>query len=116
MQIEQRYVLVPVEPTEAMVEAGIAQANDCTDNFTAAAACTAEHVYRAMIAARPAVGEDVVERVARAISDYTFATIHGSTDCNEWEDMTATDRFVYRNAAHAAIAAMGSDMGKGGEG
>ena len=66
----------------------------------------------AALSARPAVGEDVVERVARAISDYTFATIHGSTDCNEWEDMTATDRFVYRNAARAAIAAMGSDMGE----
>lgn len=63
----------------------------------------------AALSARPAVGEDVVERVARAISDYTFATIHGSTDCNEWEDMTATDRFVYRNAAHAAIAAMGGE-------
>lgn len=45
------FIMVPREPTEAMIEAGIAQANECTDNFSASAACVAEHVYRAMISA-----------------------------------------------------------------
>lgn len=45
------YVVVPVEPSEAMVRAGIQQAAICTDDWNASSACIGEHVYRAMIEA-----------------------------------------------------------------
>jgi hypothetical protein len=39
------------EPTEQQVAAGIVQARECTDNWTAAGSCVAEHVWAAMISA-----------------------------------------------------------------
>lgn len=41
------------EPTEEMVEVGIAQIEECTDDWSARAACAAEHSFRAMLAASP---------------------------------------------------------------
>lgn len=50
------YAIVPVEPTEAMLELGLFEAECCTDDWTAAAACLPKHVYRTMInAARTGV-------------------------------------------------------------
>lgn len=47
----------------------------------------------------------LIERVARAISRFTFATTNVSnTDCGEWEDMAESDREIYRDAARAALA------------
>lgn len=37
------------EPSEMMIAIGINQAEDCTADWTASAACVAEHVYRQMI-------------------------------------------------------------------
>lgn len=47
-------VIRPREPTEEMVEVGILQAQECNDAMaegSPVAACTAEHVWCAMIAA-----------------------------------------------------------------
>lgn len=59
-------------------------------------------------AARPARSDDEVVRVAKVISEHTFAIIspNDGSDCGEWEDMSETARNVYLNAARAAIAAM----------
>jgi hypothetical protein len=48
------------EPTEAMVAAGIAQARDCTDNWSASAPCVAECLFPVMIDA--ALAEDTTDR------------------------------------------------------
>lgn len=45
------------DPTDAMIAAGIAQANICTDDQTASAACVPEHAWPAMIDAALAVSE-----------------------------------------------------------
>jgi hypothetical protein len=46
--------LLPREPSEAMIEAGILQVEECTDNWSASAACAAAHAWQAMWdAARP---------------------------------------------------------------
>ncbi len=51
--------------------------------------------------------EDGVERAARAISRFTFATTGVSnTDCGDWPDMAESDREIYRDAARAAISAL----------
>lgn len=47
----QGYAIVPVEPTEAMLEAGAQQASDCTDDFTAHSSCVASHVWSEMLTA-----------------------------------------------------------------
>ena len=47
------YKLVPVEPTDHMLQRGQEQAVDCTDDFTARSACVAEHVWEAMLSASP---------------------------------------------------------------
>lgn len=39
------------EPTEAMIASGIVQADECTDGWSASAACVAEHVWLKMIQA-----------------------------------------------------------------
>lgn len=41
----------------------------------------------------------LVESVARAISQRTYATTVGHSDCLEWEDMRESDRNTYRRAA-----------------
>ena len=51
------------EPTDGMVEAGIACARECTDNWTAAAPCVAEHMFPAMIDAAVAEGNEAAEVV-----------------------------------------------------
>ena len=109
---------------------------EAADNFAAA--------INARIAARPAVAEDVVERVARPDDDAIFPHlpqhIKGGKRCgvekSEWLDgwfVSWSPRNDNQNAEgvwsdwvalanaileadRAAIAAMGSDMGKGGEG
>lgn len=63
---------------------------------------------------RPAVESEsadrgAVERVARAISEYTYALINDAGDCGEWEDMSETARKVYMKAARAARAAMNGE-------
>ena len=47
------WVMVPREPTEAMLARGQDQAEECTDDFTARSGCIPEHVWSAMIAAAP---------------------------------------------------------------
>lgn len=37
------------EPSEAMIRVGIHQAEECTDDWTASAACAPGHIYAAMI-------------------------------------------------------------------
>ena len=55
---------------------------------------------------------DMVERIAKAIADHTYAFVgkHGPTepeyDCGEWEDFGERAQEVYRLAARAAYAAM----------
>lgn len=53
---EAGYAVVPIEPTEAMIEHGLLEARCCTDDWTSAAACLPSHVYRAMIQAGKAKG------------------------------------------------------------
>lgn len=48
---EAGYAVVPVEPTEAMLERGRWEAESCTDDWTVRAACLPGHVYRGMISA-----------------------------------------------------------------
>ena len=89
---------------------------EAADNFAAA--------INARIAARPAVGEDVVERVARALcSAETGGPIgyfpDGSPMRNDgvWSEFDERQHEDWRNSARVAIAAMGSaDMGKGEKG
>lgn len=116
MQIEQRYVLVPVEPTEAMIDAG--------DDYLTAAGCNplpedALKVYRAMIAARPdsdmvaalweaLKAEDAYWAASRQLAAALPRLREGARAVFEAAD-------ARRTAARAAIAAMGSDMGKEGE-
>lgn len=51
--------------------------------------------------------EDMVERVARAISEHTWATgPDDNSDCFTYVDMPEHTRDVYRRAALAAIAAI----------
>lgn len=52
-------------------------------------------------------GEEV-ERVARAISEHTFAIIDPTdgSDCQEWEEMSETARNTYIKAARAALSAI----------
>lgn len=45
------YVVVPREPTEAMLEAGLFEAEGCTDRWTSAAACLPKHVWAGMLKA-----------------------------------------------------------------
>lgn len=127
MQIEQRYVLVPVEPTEAMIAAGQKVAREADEyEMSCADWFVADH-YRAMIAARPA-DSDMVER-GNAMADAITALLNSI--CGEPVGAGDGNTYVVRhpsaascNAANkaknewrAAIAAMGSaDMGKGGEG
>lgn len=42
--------IVPREPTEAMIAAGQLEAEGCTDDWTASAACLSGHVWSAMLA------------------------------------------------------------------
>lgn len=49
--VPEGYAIVPVEPTEAMLEAGAQQASDCTDDFTAHSSCIAGHVWSEMLTA-----------------------------------------------------------------
>lgn len=72
---------------------------EAADNFAAA--------INARIAARPAVAEDVVERVARAIYDELEGPVNNQDygrQMRQWE--------LAQSLARAAIAAMGSDMGE----
>lgn len=41
-------LLAIADPTEDMVAAGIAQAEECTDDWSATAPCVAEHIWSAM--------------------------------------------------------------------
>jgi hypothetical protein len=52
------------------------------------------------------MSEDMVERVAKAISRHTFAVVRGKDDCGEWEDMPPQVQKVYMDAALAALRAM----------
>lgn len=83
--------------------------------------------FRAMIAARPAVGEDVVEKgnaMAKAIADLLGSMSRQLVGGGDGQTFTMTLPSAGAwNAANnakrewcAAIAAMGSDMGKSGEG
>ncbi|WP_116970793.1 hypothetical protein [Blastomonas sp. UPD001] len=94
------YVLVPVEPTEAMIAAGQKVAREADEyEMSCADWFVADH-YRAMIAARPA-DSDMVERVARAImsSAHTFPE-------------QAKVYMGYGQAAHAARAAIAAITGE----
>lgn len=110
MQIEQRYVLVPVEPTAAMIAAAHELRRDASPAL----------VWEEMIAARPAVGEDVVERVARSIhacieafpNDIYLSTLALGYD--EVNDVETTDLVAvvdgevnFSALARAAIVALG---------
>lgn len=90
---------------EVLLRALISQntAAGFTDAFALAKAAYTLGTARAKLA--PADGA-AVERVARAISTYTYATTEGHSDCLEWEDMRESDRNTYRRAASAALAAM----------
>lgn len=48
---EAGYGVVPVEPTEEMLERGLWEAESCTNDWTSAAACLPGHVYSSMISA-----------------------------------------------------------------
>ena len=106
MQIEQRYVLVPVEPTEAMTQAAV----DLIDrNQGPASQYDCFRAYRAMIAARPA-DSDMVKRVQDML---VAAYKAGATAVhNSWvEGTNGSEPDFYEAAsdyARAAIAAMGS--------
>lgn len=112
MQIEQRYVLVPSEPTEAMIDAGyVAYARKADDVWSVtpteeplAGGGAMGYAYRAMIAARPA-DSDMVERVKRELLNQTFS---------DGSPMIVQCGFVSRDMmgdylARAAIAAMNND-------
>lgn len=131
MQIEQRYVLVPVEPTpediarvvqmvevserdmalgaEAMKHAPSVSPEHRRNGLIACAEIVRDWRNLAMIAARPAVGEDVVERA--------FLAVMNAQDRELSLPLTAfTERNLLKRRIAVAIAAMGSaDMGKEGE-
>lgn len=48
---EAGYAIVPIEPTEAMLELGLFEAESCTNDWTASAACLPGHVWKAMVRA-----------------------------------------------------------------
>jgi len=45
------YAIVPVAPTDEMLELGMLEAEACTDDFTTRASCLPGHVWGAMIRA-----------------------------------------------------------------
>lgn len=53
---EAGYAIVPVEPTEAMLELGLFEAESCTNDWTASAACLPGHVWKAMLHASAPIG------------------------------------------------------------
>lgn len=78
----------------------------------------------AALSARPAVGEDVVERVARALHADRNALdgmCYADAELKDWGDgdlkATVDGEVNFSALARAAIVALcGADMGKGGEG
>ena len=50
--------------------------------------------------------DELVEVVARAISEHTYATIHDKCDCEDWDDMSEKAKGTYRKAATAVLTAL----------
>lgn len=48
---EAGHAIVPVEPSEAMLETGLFEAESCTNDWTASAACLPGHVWKSMVRA-----------------------------------------------------------------
>lgn len=48
---EAGFAIVPLEATEQMIANGLFEAESCTDDWTASAACLPGHVWKAMVRA-----------------------------------------------------------------
>ena len=95
------WVLVPVEPTDAMISAGIAERHE--QAVPEAWSLATSNIYRAMIAARPA-NSDKLDRVTAALKrqadNMAFVLNHASLP-EQWADKFAAEL----EADRAAIAA-----------
>ena len=108
------WVLVPVEPTGAMVDRFVSRALCVSVHGDGGWSEYARQQWATMLSAVPTPtppieGRDAdVERVARSLSEnlYAFGD-ENISDCGEWEDMSDGAREVYRIAARAALQALG---------
>lgn len=105
------YVLVPVEATEEMFDAANAAVRrefaelGLGDGSHLDASKAAGNYYRAMLAARPAVPEEVVERVAEALYEADRPPHDPS-----WSRIHPSMQRGFHKLARAAIRALGGEV------